>query len=84
MDNKHFDRRGFLKAAGAAGIGSVITTAASAAEPNQPEVKKGEKPKQLTLPKRKLGRADQLVPVLSNGVMFNVAENKIILRANMK
>ncbi|MBN1795716.1 MAG: aldo/keto reductase [Sedimentisphaerales bacterium] len=84
MDNKHFDRRGFLKAAGAAGIGSVIAGQVSGAEPNQPEVKKEEKAIEITIPKRKLGRAEQMVPVLSNGVMFNVAENKIILRANMK
>jgi len=83
MGNNHFGRRRFLKAAGSAPLVSMMALKASA-EPNQSGAKEGEKAEESKLPQRKLGRADIKVPVLSNGMMFNVMENQIILRANLK
>ncbi len=83
------DRRNFLKTAGAAGIGSVIASRNVFADPNQPASAEPNAPqaekkaRYPQLPKRKLGRADVEVPVLSNGVMFNVVENSVILQANL-
>jgi predicted aldo/keto reductase-like oxidoreductase len=88
-NNKPMDRRNFLKAAGAAGLGSVIVSRYALAEPNKPAADKPkdtqttEKAKYPQLPKRKLGRADVEVPVICNGVMFNVVENPVILRASL-
>lgn len=84
------DRRNFLKAAGTAGLGSVITSRYAFADPNQPASSNAnnaqavEKAKYPQLPKRKLGRADVEIPVLSNGLMFNIVENPVILRANLR
>ena len=83
------DRRNFLRAAGAAGIGSVIASRNVFADPNQPAPAEPNAPqaekkaRYPQLPHRKLGRADVEVPVLSNGVMFNVVENSVILQANL-
>ncbi|MFA5424391.1 MAG: twin-arginine translocation signal domain-containing protein, partial [Phycisphaerae bacterium] len=86
-NNKSIDRRNFLKAAGAAGLGSVIASRYAFGEPNtpaEPNAPAAEKAKYPQLPKRKLGRANIEVPVIANGVMFNVVENPIILRASLR
>ncbi len=36
------------------------------------------------MPHRKLGRADTMVPILSNGKMFDTTENKIMMRASLQ
>jgi len=69
------DRRSFLKTMGAAGIGSVLASANSAADPNAPE-----EPEFAQLPKRKLGKTGIEIPSLSLGTMFDLVENQIILR----
>ncbi len=80
------DRRNFLKTAGAAGLAAAFMNTKTFADPNQSQpadpnsIKKSQFP---VLPARKLGRADVTVPVLSNGVMFDVMNNLIILQANM-
>jgi predicted aldo/keto reductase-like oxidoreductase len=89
-ENNPMNRRNFLKTAGAAGLGSVIASRYAFAEPNKPappesnEIQKTEKAKYPQLPRRKLGRADVEVPVICNGVMFNVVENPVILRASLR
>jgi len=89
-NQNQMDRRNFLKAASAAGLGSVIASRYAFADPNQPApaepnaAETTEKAKYPQLPKRKLGRADIEIPVLSNGVMFNVVENPVILRASLR
>jgi predicted aldo/keto reductase-like oxidoreductase len=79
------NRRNFLRTIGAAGIGSVLASSQVKGEPNEPEtVKKAVSAKFPELPRRKLGRADIAIPVLSNGLMFDITENQIILRANLQ
>ncbi len=79
------DRRGFLKTVGAAGLGSYFASADVKAGPNEPNaVQRKEGPKFPELPRRKLGKSGIKIPVLSNGVMFDVTENQLILRANLQ
>lgn len=82
MEKNNINRRNFIKTATAAGIGSVIASNVSA-ETNGSETQKA-KPQMPQLPKRKLGRADIEIPILSNGIMFNAVDNQTILRANLK
>ena len=87
MKEKHnrINRRNFLKTVGATGIGSVLAASQVKAEPNEPDkIEKTETAKFPELPKRKLGRADIEIPVLSNGLMFDITENQLILRANLQ
>jgi len=89
-NNNPMNRRNFLRTAGAAGLGSVIASGYVFGDPNKPapaepnETQKTEKAKYPQLPKRKLGRAGVEVPVICNGVMFNVVENPVILRASLR
>lgn len=79
------NRRNFLRTIGAAGLGSVFASSQVKAEPNGPDtIKKAESAKFPELPRRKLGRADIAIPVLSNGLMFDITGNQIILRANLQ
>ena len=74
-------RRNFLKTAGAAGLGSVFTSAKAvfgANEPNAPV--KTRKPEFPQVPKRKLGKTGVEVTRLAIGVTFNALENQILLR----
>ena len=77
--NKGVSRRGFLKLAGAAGIGSVIGSKVFA-EPNDPNGPKEQSNQPLELPKRKLGKTGVEIPCLALGVAFNAVDNQIILR----
>ncbi len=83
------NRRSFLKAVGTAGLATAIA-GKTFADPNKPAkadpncTKETEPAKDSILPQRKLGRADVKVPVLSNGVMFDVMANLIILQANLR
>jgi predicted aldo/keto reductase-like oxidoreductase len=78
---KRIDRRNFIKSAAAVGIGSVITSGNTYAEPNGPNSPaKAQEPQYPPVPKRKLGRTGVEVPCLSLGAMFNAVENQLILR----
>jgi len=67
------------------GVGSVFPSATAKARPNAPNtVQKTEVPKLLELPRRKLGKTGIEIPVLANGLMFNIAGNQLILRANLQ
>ncbi|MGD0573261.1 MAG: aldo/keto reductase [Sedimentisphaerales bacterium] len=72
-------RRGFLKFAGAAGIGSVIASKVFA-EPNEPNGQKEQSTQPLELPKRKLGKTGVEISSLAVGVAFNAVDNQIMLR----
>jgi len=75
------DRRHFLKTLGAAGVGSVLGSAVSKAEPNAPaKARQGEFPQ---VPRRKLGKTGINVSSLSLGMMFNVLDNQIVLRKTL-
>ena len=79
------NRRNFLKTVGAAGLGSVFVSTQVKAGPNEPNtVQKTEEPKFPELPRRKLGKTGIELPVLANGLMFDVTENQLILRANLQ
>jgi hypothetical protein len=80
--HRAINRRNFLKAAGAAGIGSAITAHAGE-EPNEPRAKNKAEEK-VEMPMRKLGNKDVFVSVLSHGLGHNVMENQIVLRAAVK
>jgi uncharacterized protein len=77
--NKPVSRRGFLKFAGAAGIGSVIGSKAFA-DSNEPNARKEQMIQTPELPKRKLGKTGVELPCLALGVAFNALDNPIILR----
>jgi len=87
MKEKHdkINRRNFLKTVGAAGLGSVLASSQLKADPNEPNaVQKTQEQKFPEIPRRKLGKTGIDVPVLSNGIMFDVSENQLILRANLQ
>ncbi len=78
------NRRNFLKTIGVLGAGSAIASAKAQDEVNEPNaVQKEEEAKVAKLPQRKLGKADIKLPVLANGLMFDIVENQVILRANL-
>jgi len=79
------DRRNFLKTIGAAGIGSVLASAKSSADSNEPSMPpKAEESEFPQVPRRKLGKTGVDVPCLSIGLMFNVEDNQIILKNALK
>ncbi len=87
MKEKHdkINRRNFLKTIGAAGLSSVLASSQLKADPNEPNTaQKTEESKFPELPKRKLGKTGIEIPVLSNGLMFDIAGNQLILRANLQ
>jgi aryl-alcohol dehydrogenase-like predicted oxidoreductase len=77
--NIKIDRREFLKTTGV-GIGSVLFTAQvkSIASDEHLSVKQHE-PELTTVPRRKLGKTDIEIPVLSLGIEFNAIENQVVL-----
>jgi uncharacterized protein len=77
--NTGVSRRGFLKFAGVAGIGSVIGSKVLA-DSNEPNAQKEQSNQPIELPKRKLGKTGVEIPCLSLGVAFNAVDNQIILR----
>ena len=81
MKEKHnkINRRNFLKAAGAAGISSVL---ASTGQANAEE--KPQKSKFPQVPRRKLGKKGVEVPCLGLGTMFNLVDNQIVLRKTLE
>ncbi|MGD9054860.1 MAG: aldo/keto reductase [Desulfobacterales bacterium] len=75
IKNPNWSRRKFLKAAGIAGMGSVITSMtgqAEAAEKNQ------------SVPTRAFGKTGQQVSILSLGGTVNTASNQLMLRQAIK
>jgi predicted aldo/keto reductase-like oxidoreductase len=87
MKEKHnkIDRRNFFKTIGAAGLGSVFASARLKAGPNEPNTtQKIEEAKFPDLPRRKLGKTGIEIPVMANGLMFDIAGNQLILRANLQ
>jgi predicted aldo/keto reductase-like oxidoreductase len=78
------NRRNFFKTIGVLGAGSAIASAKAQDEVNEPNaVQKAEMAKVSKLPQRKLGKTGIKLPVLANGLMFDIVENQAILRANL-
>jgi len=83
--NNKMGRRDFLKTIGAAGLGSVLSSANIKAEPNDPNAgAKKQEPALLQVPKRILGKTGVEVPCLSLGLMYDLVENQIILRKSLE
>jgi len=87
-NHNNIDRRNFLKAIGAAGLGSVFASAKVKAGVNEPNViasdapKKEQESKFPQVPRRKLGKTGVDVSCLSLGT--NRLDNQIILRNALK
>ncbi len=75
----NFNRRNFLKAAGAAGMGSVLASTDRANAEEKPQ-----KPKYQQVPKRKLGKLKVEIPSLSFGTFQVDVENQILLRKTLQ
>ena len=83
------NRRNFLKTVGAAGLGTIVASGRALGDANKPNLSDPNTPKEQKLehpelPKRKLGKTGIEVPVMSNGLMFDVTENQVILKANLQ
>ncbi len=82
MESKRVNRRGFLKAAGAAGLGiAAAKTFGDVNEPNRPDPNAPQKQPQVKLPqvpKRKLGKTGIEVPCLALGGS-NFLDSQIVL-----
>ena len=76
------NRRNFLKAAGAAGLGSVLAPKGAIAGTNQSNA--DEKPKYPQVPRRKLGKTKVKIPSLSLGTYQVDVENQILLRKTLQ
>jgi hypothetical protein len=73
-----FSRRDFLRTAGAAGIGSLLTTRGSlAGKPGQFAKKKSE---HSLVPMRPFGKTGVDVSILSLGGIFDITSNQLVLR----
>ncbi|MHC4159381.1 MAG: aldo/keto reductase, partial [Planctomycetota bacterium] len=79
-------RRNFLKTIGAAGLGSIFTSAQAKADSNEPNAvepdapEKEQEPKMPQVPRRELGKRGVEVPMLGLGATFNTIENQVVLR----
>jgi aryl-alcohol dehydrogenase-like predicted oxidoreductase len=82
--NKKIDRRDFLKAVGAAGLGSVFVAAqAKAMASKEQTAAKQQKAEPVQVPRRQLGRTGIEVPVLSLGVEFDALEKQVVLQKSL-
>ncbi len=78
-------RRDFLRTVGAAGVGSILSSANIKAEPNDPNAAaKKQEPAVQQVPKRMLGKTGVEIPCLSLGLMYDLLENQIILRKSIE
>ncbi len=77
--NSGTDRRDFLKAAGAAGLGTAFSLAGVKAETDKAK-DKSKKTNAERMPKRILGKTGIEVPVLALGGGVNFVDNQILLR----
>lgn len=79
MEKNKINRRNFFKKAGIAGISGTLgylglkSEASGAGENKKPSG-------YPRIPKRRLGKTGEMVPVLSHGIMYNLVENQIVLR----
>jgi hypothetical protein len=84
-EQNKINRRNFLKTVGVLGIGSAIASVKARADINEPNTaQKIEEAKFPELPRRKLGKTGIEIPVMANGLMFDILENQVILRANLQ
>lgn len=77
-DRKGCSRRQFLKVAGAAGVGSLLSSPALARPPAAKVL--GQKSADGRVPTRPFGKSGRQVPILSMGGMFDIAANQVMLQ----
>ena len=75
INKKYWTRRNFLKATGAAGLGSLMATA-------DPLTAAAETPTKV--PTRPFGRTGAEVSILSLGGMFDIASNQVMMRQALR
>lgn len=80
MQSKKFTRRDFLKAAGAAGAGSLVAGAPATVSGKAVEIAQA----QGTVPKRPFGKSGIPVSILSLGGMFDIPNNQLMLRQALR
>ncbi len=79
MKKNKIERRDFLRAAGALGLGSLSGVIQAG------QSKRAEKQNQYPqIPKRKLGKSDIEIPVLALGAAYNMVENQNMLEQSLK
>jgi len=82
------NRRGFLQTAGVAGIGSLLAGCRKKQQPpdnvDANLVKRPSKDPSVAVPRRKLGRTDAEIPVLSLGTFQVDVDNQILLRKTLE
>ncbi len=79
------NRKDFFKIVGAAGIGAasmgMIGVGCKKNEANGKNITTGtSKSKYPQIPRRKLGKTNEMVPILSHGIMYNLLDNMIVLK----
>ena len=74
IKNQHWSRRKFLKTAGIAGVGSVVTSMTGRVNASQTNE---------TIPTRPFGKTGVNVSILSLGGMFDVASNQLLMKQAM-
>ena len=74
IKNQHWSRRQFLKTAGIAGVGSVVTSMTGRANASQTNE---------TIPTRPFGKTGRQVSMLSLGGMFDIASNQLLMKQAM-
>ena len=86
MSSKHddFSRRGFLKAAGLAGAGSLLAGTDLLAGQKKPAPAATTRPALAAMPKRVFGKTGVKVPILALGGGLNFLDNQLLLRQAIK
>ena len=73
-------RRTFLRIAGAAGLGSLITPAAHAQTSDARETAQTTQTNEINVPTRPFGKSGRQVSIVSMGGMFDIDANQLMLR----
>jgi len=79
FEENKWTRRGFLKTAGAAGAGSLLTTLGG-----RLSALAADNPESSTVPKRPFGKSGVEVSILSLGGMFNTGSSQLLLKQAVK
>jgi len=77
-------RRGFLKTAGVAGVGSLLAAGELLASTTTTSPTTKPTKKRPTMPTRSFGKTGVKVPILALGGIFNVLDNQLVLKQAMK
>jgi len=76
-------RREFFKIAGITGLTTALSVV-GCKESSDAKADSSGKISYPQIPRRKLGKTDEMVPVLSHGIMYNLVENQIVLKKGLQ